>query len=619
MSKLDFKDFLKREEPIIADGGMATSLYDRGFYINRSFEELCLDEPQVVQEVSGGFKRAGAQIISTNTFNAIQPKLEKHGIQEKLDDILTASVRIARKAANGDAYVVGIIGPLGLVLEPLGPTGEDEAFEYFKVNAEIFEREGVDGITLAGFHDLNELNVAVKAVKSVSDRPILAHIGIQENLKTSYGHSLENFVKRMEALEVSVIGLTGEVGPSGMLSALSVLRPLTDLPISLLPNAGMPRYVNDQYIYLCNPDYIGKYAKRLYQAGADIVGGHCGVGDTHIKAVANAARMMGAGEVSESSITVVRTEVKGADSKEYECLPFEKRSQLSQALSSGERVFSVELVPPRGVDFSKFYENCVQLREGGVRFVNIPDGARAVARTSSLALATYVQKNLGLEPIPHLTTRDRNLIGLQADLLGLHVNDVRNVLVVTGDPPKLGNCPGATAVFDVDAIGLTHILSNMNKGLDLGGGSFGQPSSFVKGVALNPTTTNVDLEIDRFKYKIEAGADFVITQPIYSISAYREFFEKLGDEVQIPIIMGIWPLVSLRNAEFLNNEVPGVVVPDWALEQMKKAGSNKEEAVKRGVDIAIRTMEEAKGIVAGFQVSAPFNRVDVALEVIHAL
>ncbi|MCB0422622.1 MAG: bifunctional homocysteine S-methyltransferase/methylenetetrahydrofolate reductase [Bdellovibrionales bacterium] len=621
MKKLPLIEFLKKEEPIIADGGMATSLYDKGFYINRSFEELSLVEPHADFEVSQGFKQAGADLISTNTFNAVLPKLEKHGIQDSLEDILKASVKIAKDVAQDDAYVLGVMGPLGLVLEPLGPLGEEEAYSHFETTAKILDREGIDGFNLVGFHDLNELSIAVKAVKAVSKLPVLAHMGIQENLKTSYGHSLQNFVKRMESLKVDVVGLAGEVGPSGMLSALNVLRPLTELPISLLPNAGMPRYVNDQYIYLCNPDYMGKYAKRFLQAGANIVGGHCGVSDAHIKAVKNSARVASVSEVSQTFINIGSSQ-SGVDlangNGQENPVSFAERSKLSAALSRGERVFSVEIVPPKGVDFVKFHEGCEQLQDGGVKFVNIPDGARAVARMSSLALATYVQRHFDIEPIPHLTTRDRNLIGLQSDLLGCHVNHVRNILAVTGDPPKLGNCPGATAVYDVDAIGLTHILSNMNAGLDLGGGSFGKPSTFVKGVALNPTTTNWELEIRRFKYKIEAGADFVITQPIYSIPAYREFFDRLGP-IDIPIIMGIWPLVSLRNAEFLNNEVPGVVVPDWALEQMEKAGSNKEEAVKRGVEIAIKTMEEAKGIVSGFQVSAPFNRVDVALEVIHAL
>ena len=614
MGKKNLRERLLTGKPMVADGGMATSLYDKGFYINRSFEELCLTEPQVVKEVTRQFKSAGSELLCTNTFNALEPKLTKHGIQDRLEKILVAAVAIAKEVAEDEAYVMGSIGPLGLVLEPLGPTGHDTAYQYFKRNAQIFENENVDGFAFSGFHDLSELVIGVEAVRSVSDKPIFAHIGIQEDLKTSYGHRLQSFVKRMEKLDVDVIGLSGEVGPSGMLTALEALRPMTQLPICLLPNAGMPRYVNDQYIYLCNPDYIGKFAKRYIQAGANIVGGHSGVGDQHIQAITNAIRMAGSGDSQAFQVSEV---IRSATDDPVSEIPLSERSKLGEALAVGKRIFSVELVPPKGVEFSRFLEHCEQLSKGGVEFVNIPDGARAVARMSSLALSAYIRQKFNIEPIPHLTTRDRNLIGLQSDLLGSSANGVNNVLVVTGDPPKLGNCPGATAVFDVDAIGLTHIVNRMNQGLDLGGSSFGQPTRFVKGVALNPTTPNRKLEIERFKFKIEAGADFVITQPIYCMDAYRDFFDEVGS-VDIPIIMGIWPLVSLRNAEFLNNELPGVVVPEFALNEMKKADGDKEESVKRGVEIAFKTMENANDIVSGFQVSAPFNRVSVALEVINA-
>lgn len=613
MMKMDFRSKLQQQSLMIADGGMSTSLYDKGFYINRSFEELSLNSPQVVKEVSIAFKNAGADILTTNTFNAIEPKLTEYGLQDQLEEILLASMQIAREVAGNEQYVLASMGPLGLVLEPLGPVSIEQAKAYFKRNVTVFAKGDIDGIILEGFHDLNELTAAIQAVKEHSQLPIVACIGIQESLKTSYGHKLEEFAQRCEIEQVEALGLTGEVGPSGMLTALEKLRPLTEKPIAVMPNAGLPRYVNDQYIYLCNPDYMGKYAKRFSLAGADIIGGHCGVTEHHIRAIRNAVRMtQNSRRALKGHISHILPEV---DEPKTET-PIVERSRLGERLHNKEMVVSVELVPPKGVNFSVFVEQCHALEQAGVEFVNIPDGARAVARMSSLQLSTYLKNHLHLEPIPHFTARDRNLIGIQSDLLGAHANGVRNVLLVTGDPPKLGNCPGATAVYDVDAIGLTHIASRMNKGLDLGGSSFGQPTDFLIGVALNPTATNRELEIERFRYKIEAGANFAMTQPIYSLDSYQQFFEELGP-IDIPIIMGIWPLISLRNAEFLKNEVPGVDVPHWVINEMEKAGTDKDEALKRGLEIAINTMSQAKSWVSGFQVSAPFNRVNVALDAIR--
>lgn len=613
----DLRDRITGHSGLIADGSFATSLYEKGFYINRSFEELSLTESQAVKDVVSSFKKAGAQLLHTNTFNAIYPKMVKYGLQDRLESILRESTRINKEVAGDDAFVLGCIGPLGVVVEPLGPTSIKEAKKYFTQNAEIFVQEDVDGISLVGFHDLNELRAGVEAIKLVSDVPLFVHIGIQESMKTSYGHTISEFVQFCEKYEVDVIGFSGEVGPSGMLTAIQQARPLTKKPISLLPNAGLPRYVNDQYIYLCNPDYMGKYAKRYIQAGANIVGGFSGVKDDHVKAIQNALKMTESMAVpaSGTSYAVPESLVEVIDEPK-KSVAIEGRSQLGKDLATGKKVVTVEIVPPKGGNCKKFFSHCQELQDGGVRYVNIPDGARAVARMSSLQLSAYVKSNFELEPIPHLTTRDRNLIGLQSDILGAYVNGVRNVLVVTGDPPKLGNCPGATAVYDVDAIGLTHILSRMNQGLDLGGSTFGDPLEILVGVALNPTTSNKSLEMKRYRYKEEAGANFTITQPIYSVETYKEFFNEMG-ESEIPIIMGIWPLVSLRNAEFLKNEVPGVVVPDWVINEMKKAKGDQDEALKRGVEIAMRTMDEAKDLVAGFQVSAPFNRVDVALRALE--
>jgi 5,10-methylenetetrahydrofolate reductase/methionine synthase I (cobalamin-dependent) len=577
---------------------------------------------EAVREVTLCFKKAGAEVLRTNTFGASVPKLTEHNIQDRLSEIVLASVKITKEVADGDAYVVGSLGPLGLVLEPLGPTSIEEAEDHYSQTVTAMERGGVDGYSLESFHDLTELEAAIKAVRGHSAKPILAYIGIQENKKTTYGHTLNEFVQLADKYDVEVIGLCGDVGPSGTLTALEILRPLTQRPIALLPNAGLPRYVNDQYIYLCNPDYMGKFAKRFVQAGANFVGGNSGVYEEHVKAISNALRMTASLKSAESKSSLdiqLEKVLPPATDQPVEVVQAKDRSKLGARLAAGERIFSIEINSPRGIDFSKFLKHCKALQDGGVEFVNIPDGARAMARMSSTQLSAYVSREFELEPIPHFTTRDRNLLGLQSDLLGAHVNGVRNVLAVTGDPPKLGNCPGASGVYDVDAIGLTHIIQRMNQGLDLGGSSFGEPTQFLIGVALNPTASNYELEISRFKYKAEAGANFAITQPIYDVDAYKKFFDDMGEVPELPIIMGIWPLVSLRNAEFLKNEVPGVSVPDWVISEMEKAGDDKEQSLKRGLEISIRTMEAAQDLVSGFQVSAPFNRVSIALEAIHAL
>ncbi len=622
----DLREFIAAAEtPIVSDGGMATSLYNKGFYFNRSFEELSLTYPESVREVTANFKHAGAQILTTNTFGATIPKLIDFGLQDQRETILRAAVDIALQVADDDEsiYVVGAIGPLGRLIEPLGPTSVEEAEDFFAENVRTLHAAGVDGFSLEGFHDLNEWAAAVRAVRRYSDRAILSHISIQDSQKTNYGNTLGEYIRRAHDLDVDVIGIAGDIGPSGMLSALETMRPLTKRPISLRPNAGFPRYVNDQYIYLCNPDYLGKYAKRFAQSGANIIGGHAGVHSEHIRAVANAIRMSRSSVVTSHAVSKAKEiYVRGIQpivDTPKESASLETRSRLGEKLKKHERITTIEIVPPRGIDSEKFLLLCKKLETAGIDFVNIPDGARAVARMSSTQLATYVRQKFNLEPIPHFTARDRNLLGLQSDLLGAHLNGVRNVLIVTGDPPKLGNCPGATGVYDVDSIGLTHIVSRLNRGLDLGGSSIGVQTNFVVGVALNPTASDAELEIKRFRYKIDAGADFAITQPIYDLDAYQKFFEKLG-EVPIPIIMGVWPLVSLRNAEFLKNEVPGVSVPDWVVAEMEKAGDaktaqGKDEAIRRGLDIAARIVEQARPWVAGFQISAPFNRVEIAIEV----
>lgn len=600
---------------IVADGGYATALYDAGFYIHRSFAELSLTHPEAVTKIAQSYKDSGAQLLHTNTFGATHYKLKPYNIESKLEEIIQASCEIARQVAQNDCAVVGTMAPTGAVMEPLGPMSKEEAYELFLQSAKVFEQQEIDAIALYAFHDLKEAEQAICAVQAVSKKPLFLYVAIQDDLKTSYGHKLSEVCQLAEKYEVAALGISGEVGPSGAFSALEKLLTLTHLPLIMLPAAGLPRFVNNEYIYLCNPDYLAKYAKRMATLGARVVGGSSGVHAPHVQAVAQSIRML-----QPSSLVAIPQKVERlleqSQSAAGAPIALELRSKLGQCLVQKRCVVSVELNPPKGANAEGFFKQCQELEKANIPFVNIPDGARAMARMSSLQVATYLSRHTQLESIPHLTARDRNLIGLQSDLLGAYVNNVRNVLLVTGDPPKLGDCPDATAVYDVDAIGMTHIACRMNRGLDLGGSSFGRPTQFCVGVAVNPTAMNQELEKSRFIYKVEAGADFAMTQPVYDVEAFESFFESIGGQ-KIPIIVGIWPLVSLRNAEFLKNEVPGVNIPDWIIEKFETVATDTERSLELGKDIAVQTISKLKGKVAGFQISAPFNRAQVAIEVIQ--
>ncbi len=612
------KELISSKSILIADGGIVTSLYDRGFYINRNFDELSLTHPSDVQSVSEGFLKAGANLLHTNTFSATLPHLTKYGLQDCFESILLKSCEIVNEVAQDQACTLAAIVPLGVLLEPIGPTSLSEARSLFKQAVAIFEKGNIDGYSLRHFHDLKELEQAVIAIRSLSDRPILAHISLNENFKTSFGNSLEAFVFFADKYDLDVIGFSGNGGPSSVFSALKKIKLLTSRPISVLPNAGLPRMINDEYFFLANPDYISKYTKRMVLAGAKVVGGSSGIHADHIKAMSSAVRMLNPAQIDIKHLFVTETTKRNEVLENFQPTSLNKKSKLGQKLASKEKILSVEINPPTGIEIEKFDQNCRFLTQQGIDFINIPDGARAMARMSSFHTSSYVQSKFNLEPLAHLTCRDRNLIGLQSDLLGAHVNGIRNLLLITGDPPKLGNCPDAKGIYDVDSIGLIHIVSQLNKGLGLGGSQFGHPTEFVIGAALNPTSVNIELEIQRFKYKIEAGVDFFITQPIYDFDLLSRFLDKIKIDFP-PIVIGIWPLVSLRNAEFLKNEVPGVSVPDWVLLEMEKAGDDKEEAIKRGFEIALKTMNQASSFAAGFQVNAPFNKVKLAVDVINAL
>ncbi|MBL7714970.1 MAG: bifunctional homocysteine S-methyltransferase/methylenetetrahydrofolate reductase [Bdellovibrionales bacterium] len=626
---------------LVFDGGMGTELYERGFFINRPFEELNLSSPADVANVHLAYIEAGAQVLTTNTFGASRPQLKEFDIDQKLFEIIQAALKNANHARKGhDKVQVALsMGPLGVLVEPLGPFALSDAKEEFRLIASSACQSGQDFdlYILETFTQIAELEVAIEGIRKVDPvRPIVASLSV----KSSQKDLLTEFAKRIgERTDIQYLGLNCSEGPSDLYVSLKFLKPLTQKPLIIQPNAGTPRHVNGRYFYMSSPDYVAKFAKRFAEAGAAGVGGCCGTRPEHIHAIAHSLKMVDA-QIYGGIAGMNRTKkqdagaVKGgttpgtSESQPRRSLADRKESKIGQILNAGKKVLSVEVLPPKGTDLVKFFEGIELLQKTGVDLINIPDGARAMTRVNSMHLASLVQSRTkgAMHAIPHFTTRDRNLIALQSDLLGAYVNGVTDVLIVTGDPPKLGNNREATAVYDIDSIGLTYLADCLNRGITPSGESIGRGTSFGIGVATNPTAINLELEHQRYLYKLESGADFAITQPIFDSESFLRWMDRLGDKA-IPHVVGIWPLISLRNAEFMANEVPGLHVPTWVLKEMEKSadanGSTdspeaKADAIKRGIDIALKVMEEIRSVASGVCISAPLGRVDIVSKLIGA-
>lgn len=614
----DFRDLLISEGIFVFDGAMGTRLYDKGVYINRSYDELNLTSPELVREVHVEYVKAGADIIETNSFGATRYKLQPYGLEGKVREINSAAARIAREAAGDKAFVAGAIGPLGIRIEPFGPTSFDEAKETYKEQVEGLLEGGVDLFILETFSELPVIEQAVKAVRELSDLPIIAQMTIQDDLKTSFGTSPEKFTSRLDQLAIDVIGLNCGMGPTHILHALEIMRTVTGKPLSAQPNAGLPRDVQGRQFYMGSPEYMATFAKRLVQAGAKFVGGCCGTTPTHIKLISDSIRSISPRQV-QAVPRIPTASVTSLKPDDVDVVPPKDRSNWSRKIAAGEFVTSVEVLPPKGCDAQKTLDSIRLLKEAGVDAVNIPDGPRAQTRMSAQATAVLVEREVGIEAVLHYCCRDRNLLGMMSDLLGAAALGLHNLLIITGDPPKMGPYPDATAVFDIDSIGLTNIANKLNHGLDIGNNPIGKPTAFSIGVGINPGAVNLDEEIKRFEWKVGAGAEYAITQPVFDTDQLRSFLNKI-EHVNIPIIAGIWPLVSFRNAEFLHNEVPGVNVTPEILERMRIASEiGKEEARKEGIAIARESLLDVMDVIAGVQVSAPFGNVNFALQVFEVL
>ena len=595
----------------VADGAMGTMLYGRGVFLNVCYDELNLKQPDLVREIHREYVRAGAELIETNTFGANPVKLATHGLAAETERINTAAATIAREAAGRRAAVVGAIGPLGVRIEPFGEMSVAEARDAFALQVQGLVAGGVDGFILETFSDVAELGAAAAAVRAVSDLPIIAQMTVGTDGKTHYGTDPTVFGPELGSMGVDVIGVNCSVGPHGVLEAVEKLARVVTVPISAQPNAGLPREVGDRKMYMASPEYMASYARRMVEAGARIVGGCCGTTPDHIRSIVGFVQ-----SVSPRHVHTVTASAPAVPIQDP--IPLADRSHIGCKLAEKRFITTVEIVPPKGVDPAPMFDQARHLKAAGVDAVNVPDGPRAQSRMGALLSALMIQREVGLEAVVHYACRDRNLLGMLSDLLGAAGAGIRNLLIVTGDPPKMGPYPEATAVFDIDSIGLTNLVSRLNRGLDPGGNPIGQPTRFVIGVGVNPAAPDLEREIKRFAWKVEAGAEWAITQPVFDLAQLDRFLKRV-DSFRIPIVAGIWPLVSLRNAEFLANEVPGITVPDEVLERMRRASAKgKEEALAEGVRISQEMLVAVSERVQGAQVSAPLGRVPVALEVLQA-
>ena len=600
---------------LVCDGAMGTMLYAKGIFLNRSFDELNLTQPEFVAEVHQAYVRAGADVIETNTFGANRVKLAPFGLGDQVKAINAQGAKIARQSAREQAFVAGSIGPLGIRIEPWGKTGIDEAEAYFREQVEGLLEGGVDLFVLETFRDVNEIAAAIRAVRGLSDLPIVAQVTTEEDGNTLDGAPPEAFVPQLEALGAAVIGVNCSVGPAGMLETIERMARVAHVPLSAQPNAGRPREIEGRNIYLSSPEYMASYARRFVAGGVRLVGGCCGTTPEHIRQIKAAVRALAIAGPAPA-VAGRKGSPPAPAAPPIDRVPRPAKSQLANALARGEFVVSVELTPPRGHDAAAIIAQARQLRLHGVDFVNIPDGPRATARLSALAASLVVQQQAGIETILHYACRDRNLLGMQSDLLGAHSMGIRNVLLVTGDPPRVGDYPDATAVYDVDSIGLTNMVDQLNGGLDIGKQPIGQPTAFHIGVAFNPSALNLSAELRRFEYKVEAGAEFAITQPVFDPAAFADALRRIAG-TPIPILAGIMPLESLRHAEFMANEVPGVQVPDAIVERMRRA-ENDGRAVAEGILIAREVAAAIRPLVQGLQISTAAGAVAAALLVMEA-
>ena len=615
---------------ILCDGAMGTMLYARGIFINRCFDELNLSQPELVRSIHEEYLQAGAQVVETNTFGANAFRLERFDLRHRVRDINLAGVRLARECVAeieskqaAVAYVAGAIGPLGLRVGPgqaVTSADAQAAFaEQIHALAEGGPGLGADLLIAETLPSLAEAEALVSAARSAAPGlPLIVMVTVDAEGICPDGSTPEDVAARLSSLGVDALGCNCSDGPQTVLRVIERMRSATSLPLAAMPNAGIPRAVDGRSIYMASPEYMGSFARKVARAGASFIGGCCGTTPAHIRAMRGALRAVEAQAASavpagqESAGQPASAEVPG----DITPAPLGERSRIGAMIASGQFCTLVEIVPPRGIDCSKELEGAAFLYRLGVHAINVPDSPRASARMSAGSLCVQIQQHVGIETVLHYTCRDRNLLSIQSDLLGASSIGLKNILCLTGDPPKMGNYPHATAVFDVDAIGLVKIVQGLNHGHDIGRHPIGASTGFTVSVAANPGVPDIEQELRRFELKVEAGAEFCITQPVFDLRLLEIFLRRV-EQFRIPVIAGIWPLTSLKNAHFMKNDL-GVSMPEQILARMSAAGS-PEASRAEGIRIAQEMLTETRPSVQGVQVSAPFGKFQAAAEVLESL
>ncbi len=619
---------LLQNGPVVFDGAMGTALYERGIFINKCFDAANLSQPDLVRAVHASYLEAGADVLTTNTFAANAIKLKRHGLEDQVAEINTAGVALAREAAGDAGLVAGSIGPTGLVPSMLTDKEVDEIRAAYRAQAEGLA--GADVIVLETFRQLSEIRLAMESVKEVTDLPVIAQMAFDSEKKTADGATPDRVAMLLVEWGADVVGTNCLEGPNVVFDVIEEMVG-RGVPVVAQPNAGYPRKVDERLIYMATPEYFGVYARRYYKAGVNVVGGCCGTGPEHVRRIAAAARMMSGGQVDHpvSRLSVVQMasdarveaveprERTGLAAKIFRVYDERVKAKNPPPVTPENFVVSVEVNAPSGLDPSKKVEAARMLRGGGVDVLNIADGPRASARMSNWALGMQFQRELDTEVILHVCGRDRNLLGLQMDILAYHVAGLHNLVVITGDPPKVGDYPHATAVFDLDAIGILRLVQNFNHGVDPAGRDFGEPTKFFCACGAEPAAADYDRELRRLELKKEAGAQFIMTQPVYDHAVLERFLADT-EHLDMPVLVGLLPLASYRNAEFLHNEVPGMAVPESIRKRMKRAGSGPD-ARAEGVRIAQETLEDVKDRVVGAYIMPPFNRYAAALEILECV
>jgi methionine synthase I (cobalamin-dependent)/5,10-methylenetetrahydrofolate reductase len=600
---------------LVCDGAMGTQLYARGVFINHCFEALNVSQPELVKTIHREYVRAGADVIETNTFGANRIKLRAFGLSDQVRALNLAGARLARSVAGEDRYVAGAIGPLGIRVEPWGKTGVDEAAQFFREQAEALLEGGVDFFLLETFRDLNEIGAAVDAVRSICDLPIVAQMTTEDDGNSLDGTPPEQFAPVLLERGAHVVGVNCSVGPAPMLETIERIAAITNAKLSAQPNAGKPRDIEGRNIYLSSPEYMASYARRFIANGVRLVGGCCGTTPEHIRQISAAVKGASPAETRAAPTHVQVAAVAEAPHAQRPVARADK-SRLAASLAAGKKVVSVEVIPPRGVSCAQAVADAQALARRDIDVLTVFEAPRG-ARMNAMSLAVLLRQHADLEVAVQYSCRDKNLLAIQSDLIGAAAMGLRNIVGITGGVTLHGEIPDATAVYEVDSIGLVNVMTRLNHGLDVGGQPIGAPAALHVGVMVNPGTDDLDRELRRFEYKVEAGAEFAITSPIFDVGVFERFLRRV-EGFHLPILVGIWPFDSVRHAEYMANEVPGIQVPEALLTRLRALSGDVAVAAE-GVRIARELAKTLLPMAQGVHISSPAGKTAAAMAVLEHL